>query len=175
MSRSRFFLVSELPAGSPVVLPLSPADQHHASRVLRVVAGEEIDVVEPSGAIWRVRVLRVSEDGISVERISELPASLHPHVGLFQGVAKGDKMDLIVRQAVEVGASEIVPVLMSRSVVRLDPGKRNERGERWRRVARASAEQARRAAVPVVSDPVEFSQRCRAWPRLRRRRRAVGG
>ena len=158
MSRSRFFLTSELPADSPLVLPLSRADQHHAIRVLRVGVGEDLDVVAPSGAVWRVRVAGVSRAGIAVEPLAELPPARQPDVALFQGVAKGDKMDVIVRQAVEVGAAKITPVLMSRSVVRLDPGRRPERGERWRRVARAAAKQARRETVPDVADPVEFAE-----------------
>ena len=65
-------------------------------------------------------------------------------------------MDAIVRQAVEVGAEEIVPVLTARSVVQLDARKSAQRAERWRRVALAAAKQSKRTVVPPVSDPVRL-------------------
>jgi len=158
MSRARFFLAGELPPEIPALLPLAPADLHHATRVLRLAPGEELDVVAPSGAAWRVCVSAVSAEGISVDSVSKLPPASTPRVALFQGVAKGDKMDSIIRQAVEVGATLIVPVLTSRSVVRLDPLKARQKGDRWRRIARAAAEQARREQVPDVADPIAFEE-----------------
>jgi len=157
VSRARFFLDGELPAEPPVVLPLSPADEHHARRVLRVRPGEEIDVVTPSGAIVCVRVCELSSAGVVVEVLGESTAVAELDVALFQGVAKGDKMDAIVRQAVEVGAAEVVPVLTTCSVVRMDAAKRTQRAERWRRIARSAAEQSRRSRVPEVLDPVDFA------------------
>jgi len=160
MSRARFFLTGEPDFGgaTAVALPLSAQDLRHASRVLRIGPGEEIDVVAPSGAAWRVHVTEVAGDAVLASPLDRLAQVLHPRITLFQGVAKGDKMDTIVRQAVEVGAAEIVPVTTSRTVVRLDERKRSERGERWRRVAEAAAKQARRDAVPAVIDPVGFSE-----------------
>jgi len=160
MSRARFFLTDE-PAFAQearVALPLSAADARHAARVLRIAAGEEIDVVAPSGTGWRVRVTEVDGDGVVGWPVERLPQVSYPRITLFQGVAKGDKMDTIVRQAVEVGAAQVVPVMTARTVVRLDQSKRAERGTRWRRVAEAAAKQARREAVPHISDPVGMSE-----------------
>lgn len=157
MSRARFFLTQEFDATGPAPLPLSEADLHHAARVLRVEPGEELDVVEPSGAVRRVQVVEVTADGVLARTVVALEQPWYPAVTLFQGVAKGEKMDAIVRQAVEVGAAQVVPVLTSRVVVRLDEGKRVQRGERWRRIAQAASKQARRDRVVDVSDLVEFS------------------
>jgi 16S rRNA (uracil1498-N3)-methyltransferase len=63
-------------------------------------------------------------------------------------------MDTIVRQAVEVGATEVLPLLTSRVVVRLNEEKRRARGDRWRRIAKSAAEQSRRSQVAVVHDPM---------------------
>ena len=157
MSAHRFFLASALPEApdGAVTLPLAPEDVHHAVSVLRVEHGEELEVVEPDGPVWLVRVNNAAPRGIVAEvlgRVESAPAG--PDVVLVQGVAKGEKMDAIVRHAVEVGASEIVPFLATRSIVRLDPAKRAERGERWRRIAKSAAEQAHRSRVPLVRDPV---------------------
>ena len=157
MSAHRFFLASPLADDADGALPLSAADLHHAVDVLRLRAGEEIDVVEPDGRVWRLRVTEASRRGVFGARMGEVAALDSPRVTLFQGVAKGEKMDDIVRQAVEIGAEEIVPVLTARCVVQLDAAKRAARGERWRRVALAAAKQAKRASVPAVSDPVSLA------------------
>lgn len=169
MSLHRFFLTEAIcapaaKAGGPVAqscaLPLSAEDVHHAVSVLRVRAGEELEAVEPDGGVWRVRVESATRDAIVATPLShEAPgAPGRPPVTLVQGVAKGEKMDAIVRQAVEVGVDEIVPILTERSVVKLDERKRAERGERWRRIAKSGAEQAHRTRVPNVSDPVDWRE-----------------
>jgi 16S rRNA (uracil1498-N3)-methyltransferase len=157
MSAHRFFLASPLADDADVALGLSTADVHHAVDVLRLRIGEEIDVVEPDGRVWRLRVTEASRRGVFATRIAPVAAVDSPRVTLFQGVAKGEKMDDIVRQAVEIGAEQIVPVLTARCVVQLDAAKRVARGERWRRVALAAAKQAKRTGVPPVSDPVSLS------------------
>ncbi len=164
MSLHRFFLTAPLAEADPGLLPLSDADAHHAVAVLRVRAGEEIEVVEPGEQIglWRVRIVEAAADeergwlvAEKVARLSSAPTG--PNVTLFQGVAKGEKMDTIVRQAVEVGANEIVPVLCMRTIVKLDERKCADRGERWRRIAESAAKQAHRLRVPDVSDPVKLA------------------
>lgn len=158
MSAHRFFLTGPLADGVESPLELSAADVHHAVDVLRLRVGEQIDVVEPSARVWRVAVTQVGADGVWGEVLREIPAVASPHVTLFQGVAKGEKMDAIVRQATEVGAERIVPVLTARSVVQLDARKRIDRGERWRRVAQAAAKQAKRTSIPAVADPITLRE-----------------
>ncbi len=162
MSAHRFFLTDALPAGEgAVAAPLSLADLHHARSVLRIAEGEQIELVEPGGVGWRVRVVSSGAEGVAVERVERLERAeqpFHPQITLVQGVAKGEKMDAIVRQAVEVGAVEIVPVLFERSVVKLDAKKRADRGMRWRRIAKSAAEQSHRDTVPLVHDPATLEE-----------------
>lgn len=154
----RFFLADGLPVEPSERLPLSAVDVHHAVRVLRVHPGEQVEVVEPGGAAWLVEIVSAEDDGVSARLVGPAhdTGEFLPRVTLFQGVAKGDKMDSIVRQAVEVGAEKIVPLLTGRSVVRLDSEKRAAKGERWRRIARSAAEQAKRASVPSVFDALDL-------------------
>lgn len=158
MSLHRFFLETSLVAGTePVTLPLSAADVHHSVGVLRVREGEQIEVVDPDGrSAFRVSVKGVSAAGIVGSVVERLQIARTPRVTLVQGVAKGEKMDAIVRQAVEVGADQIVPVLTERSVVKLDARKAAEKAERWRRIARSGAEQAHRDRVPDVREPASL-------------------
>lgn len=160
MSRHRFFLESEMPdsaGGAACFVPLRSADLHHAVGVLRVRSGEEIDVVAPGGRVWRVVVTAAGPEALAgriAEELLESAGSDAPQVTLVFGVSKGAKNDDIVEGAVEVGVAKLMPALTARSIVRYDAEKRVERGDRWRRVALAAAKQAKRSAVPEVSDPV---------------------
>lgn len=166
MSLHRFFLTAPLAETDETVLPLAESDARHAAVVLRVRVGEDIEVVEPtpSGAAWRVRVTGVvqGDDGVAsslsarrIERLADGPAL--PNVVLFQGVAKGEKMDDIVRQVTEIGVAEVVPVITSRTIVKLDERKCSARGDRWRRIAESAAKQSHRVSVPEVTDPVTLA------------------
>jgi 16S rRNA (uracil1498-N3)-methyltransferase len=157
MSRHRFFLIEPFPApqvGAVFDAPLSAEDLRHALRALRLRVAEEIDVVEPGGTVWRVRVTAVGEDSLGVALLEALENGREPDVTLVFGVLKGGKNDDVIEGAVEVGATGLQPVLFVRSIVRLDADKRAERGDRWRRVAQAAAKQSKRAAIPTVADPI---------------------
>ena len=114
---------------------------------------------KPAAAWLLAEVVSADEAGLVAMVIGPLSdrAQALPHVTLFQGVAKGDKMDDIVRHAVEVGAEAVVPVMTSRTILRLDAEKRAARGERWQRIAKSAAEQAKRELVPAVCVPVGFA------------------
>lgn len=163
MSRHRFFLEGELPtagSGQAVLLPLSAGDLHHAVAVLRVRAGEEIDVVAADGHAWCVTVVDTTSAAVTACVTGGLADTLTPaapRVTLVFGVSKGPKNDDIIEGAVEVGVSEILPVLTARTIVKLDAEKRTERGERWRRVALAAAKQSKRASVPGVGNPAPLA------------------
>ena len=132
-----------------------PATCTTRSSVLRVRAGEELDVCRPSGRVWRVAVSTVRRPTAVTARRSaraaRSDAAAAPKVTLVFGVSKGSKNDDIVEGAVEVGVAEVLPVLTARSIVKFDAEKRVERGERWRRVALAAAKQSKRAIRARVS------------------------
>ncbi len=157
MSLHRFFLAAALPSGlgAPAALPLAPDDLHHAVSVVRVRGGEELEAVDPDGGVWRVRVESATRESLVVVPLAyaEPTARRRPWITLVQGVAKGERMDSIVRQSVEVGADEIVPVLTERCVVKLEERRRAERALRWQRIAKSAAGQAHRTMVPIVRAP----------------------
>ncbi|MDP2181419.1 MAG: RsmE family RNA methyltransferase [Actinomycetota bacterium] len=154
MSPHRFFLGAALPEGDgPVEIPLADADRHHLADVARVRVGERIAVVDPDGTAWEVEVSRVDRAGVEGLRLLRLDEDPAWRVTLVQGLAKGAKIDLVVEKTTEIGVEAVVPVLTARSVVRLDGEKTHDRGERWRRVARAAAQQSQRSTIPRIHDP----------------------
>lgn len=143
-------------AGETVVL--DGTEGRHAATVKRTRVGEVVDLVDGSGTRCTGAVISTTKDTITVEvatRVVEPPPS--PRVTLVQALAKGDRGELAVELATEVGVDAIVPWAAARCVVRWE-GERGERAlERWRATAREAAKQSRRAWFPSVASPVRTS------------------
>ena len=131
---------------------LSGSDAHHASQVLRLAEGDEIKVGSGDGRDYTCRITSISNEEVVavIEDISGNAAELPVRITLYQGFPKGDKMDLILQKAVELGAARIVPVWMSRSVVKMDAAKAAKRKERYQAIAEAAAKQSGRGQIPEV-------------------------
>ncbi|HEU5267994.1 MAG TPA: 16S rRNA (uracil(1498)-N(3))-methyltransferase [Jatrophihabitans sp.] len=143
------FLLADLPAGDE--LYLVGDEGHHAARVKRVRAGEQILVADGAGTLLRCVVRGVTVDGVTlrVERRDWVPVR-QPRLVVAQGLAKGERAELAVELMTELGVDEIVPWAASRSVVQWH-GARGERAlGRWGSTAREAAKQSRRARVPVI-------------------------
>lgn len=133
------------------------SDVNHMKNVLRMKLGEEVTISDGNNCKYLCRVKNY-EDHVSgdakavleiVERLSndtELPSKIF----LFQGLPKQDKMELIVQKSVELGAYQIIPVAMKRSVVKLDEKKARKKAERWQEISRSAAKQSGRGVVPKV-------------------------
>jgi len=123
-----------------------------------VQSGEEVMVVDPTGPACRVRIETASSECVEATVLSAQDRSQDTHVTLVQGLPKGDKMDLVVEKAVEVGVEAIVPAVFERSVVSLDEQKALRRVERWRRIAEAAAKQSQRNIVPRVEELADLER-----------------
>lgn len=124
-------------------------------------AGEELQVSNgQDGKEYRCGILSLEEDKIVCELrfIREDSVELPVRVYLFQGIPKGDKMELIVQKAVELGVYQIIPVETKRCVVKLDRGKAESRVRRWQGVAEAAAKQSRRGIIPEILPVMNFQE-----------------
>lgn len=135
-------------------------ESHHLARVLRLRPGDTVIAVDGSGHDYTVRLERVGEGeatgtilGVATRAV-ESPLA----ITLVQGVPKGDKMELIVRAATELGVARVVPALTERTIVRLEPARWRERARRWQRVAKEAAKQSRRAVIPEVAVPCPLDE-----------------
>lgn len=147
---TRFFLSEgEYAPGDHLTLP--KADSHHLLRVMRAEPGEPFTALA-GGWAYECRLAEVVE-GLAVGQVITVsPAGGEPpvQITLFQGLAKGEKMETVIQHGTEIGICRFVPVATSRAVVKLEPKKAAERVERWQRIAREAAEQSRRGRVPSV-------------------------
>ncbi len=153
MSLHHLFLDGQILAeeDEPVFpLSFSEADLNHV-RALRLTPGEHIAVVDGATDYFECEVVSVDKDSISVRIASKLEKLIPPaRFTLIQGLAKGDKVDAVVRAATEMGASAIQVAAFQRSVVRLDAKKALARQKRWQAVARSAALQSGCLEVPAV-------------------------
>ena len=85
---------------------------------------------------------------------TELPLKIY----LFQGLPKADKLELIIQKAVELGVHKIIPVEMSRCVVKLDGKKKASKTARWQAIAESAAKQSKRTLVPEVELPISYGE-----------------
>lgn len=128
-------------------------DVRHIKNVLRMKAGEELSISNGTDQKeYRCGIEELGEEEIlcRIRFIKEADVELPSKVYLFQGLPKGDKMELIVQKAVELGVYEIIPVAARRAVVKLDEKKARHKRERWQGIAEAAAKQSRRKAIPAV-------------------------
>lgn len=142
---------------------LCPGEEeaHHLADVLRVGQdGELVLVFDGNGrqALARARVFRSGRSSrVELEILSEQPVQRPtPRILLVQALPKGGRMDWIIEKAVELGVSEIFPVITERVVARLDARQSVEKSERWRRVAISAAKQCGTAWVPAVRPVADF-------------------
>jgi 16S rRNA (uracil1498-N3)-methyltransferase len=151
------FLVDVLPTGGETVL--GGAEGHHAAAVRRLRPGEAVRLADGAGGLADCTVVGPADGGLrlavaAVRRLSP-PA---PRFVLVQALAKGDRGELAVELATELGVDEVLPWAAARSVTRWE-GARGERAlARWRSTAREAAKQSRRAWVPVVGEPLTTRQ-----------------
>lgn len=133
-------------------------DVNHIKNVLRMKIGEEILVSNGTDKEYHCKISALEQDVVIADIVdidgakTELPAKIY----LFQGLPKGDKMELIIQKAVELGAYAVVPVSTSRTIVKLDAKKEASKLKRWNAISESAAKQSKRMIVPQVMPVMSF-------------------
>jgi len=145
----------------PGPLALDPLAARHLAIVLRLREGDTFVAFDPDRGLEAegriVRVLRGSVDA-ELGQTHEARAVASLPVTWIQGLAKGEKMDAIVRDATELGATRIVPAATSFSIVKLDGARATGRARRWARIAEEAARQCGRADPPRIDAPCSWHE-----------------
>jgi 16S rRNA (uracil1498-N3)-methyltransferase len=140
---------------------LAAEEAQHMRGVLRLTPGDEVFVFDGKGNEYRCRIESLRRDEASLSLLESVePASPESALALTLALAllKGEKFDLVVQKATELGVTGIVPVMTKLSDIRLrDDRDTAKRTLRWRRIALEAAKQSGRARLPVVEEPVDFA------------------
>ncbi|MBE6645679.1 MAG: 16S rRNA (uracil(1498)-N(3))-methyltransferase [Ruminococcaceae bacterium] len=133
-------------------------DAYHIARALRMAVGDEITVLDMQGREHACRLLKIRDEECECEILSTKEGETESPVDitLYMGYPKGDKLELVIQKAVELGASRIVPFESSRCVKRPKQDKAEKQGARLSRIAEEAAKQCGRSKLAAVSQPMSF-------------------
>lgn len=151
----RFFL----PGIKDDVFSLPEELSRHIARSLRMKEGDRVIICDGRGNDLSCEIISTSQL-VTVKVISKSLNTTEPSikVKLYQALPKGDKFSFIVQKAVELGVSEIIPVLSSRCVARPDQKAMAKKVERYNKIALEAAQQSGRGKVPEVKDMISFRE-----------------
>ena len=161
MTRRRFYAPPTAFAVDEKSLTLSADETRHARDVLRLQSGDEIFVFDGLGREFQCSVQNINRDSTDLKVLAEVePARPESPLDLTLAIAmlKGEKFDLVIQKATELGVKRIVPLETERGDVRLRDGDNaQKRLTRWRRIALEAAKQTGRAHVPEIDAPLAFN------------------
>jgi len=162
--------VLSVPPGPEGMIHLYGNDYHYLVHVRRLRPGSCFDATLPGGAETRVRVLSTADNiliGECLDAAEQNPQDNIPPIALFQGLPKGTKMDLIIRQAAEGGVSVVAPFESEYSTVRLKEDSRKL--QRWERIVREARQQSGSSVETVVRPPAGFDDLLVYWESLKKK------
>ena len=153
MRLTRCHVDAALAPGLRIALPESAAT--HLTRVLRLREGDACVLFNGDGNDYAARLAVVGKREVvaEVSAATALANESPLRIVLLQGVARGEKMDLILQKATELGVAAVVPVNAERSEVKLDAERAEKRLAHWRSVVASACEQSGRARLPAVAAP----------------------
>jgi len=140
-------------AGTGASITLSGEKAHYLSAVLRCKAGDTIIITDSTGSVYNARLTTLTRKqatlavGKPCAPVPESPLEII----VLQGLLKGEKMDLVIQKATELGVKQIIPVITERSQLR-----ETRKTERWKKIAEEASRQCGRASIPFIEEPLDF-------------------
>lgn len=135
-------------------------DLNHLKNTLRCKIGDEIAIIN-SGEEYSAKISKIDDNCILCDVIDKKGINNEPNINItiFQSLPKKTKMEIIIKQNVEIGAIEIVPIITDRTIVKIsDKKKEIKKVERWQKIAKESAMQSRRNIIPKIEKIISFSE-----------------
>jgi 16S rRNA (uracil1498-N3)-methyltransferase len=161
MSRRRFYAPPDGFELDRMTVRLAPEEARHLTEVLRLGRGDEVFVFDGEGREYRCRVAEAGRGQALLEVCEEVEASRPGsplRLALCVALLKGEKFDLVVQKATELGVNSIVPVVTKFADVRVKDGRdASRRLARWKRIALEAAKQSGRASLPELSEPLPLA------------------
>lgn len=142
----------------PAEIILPKEESHHALKVMRVAPPDVITIIDGHGSIARCAAARIDGGRLVAEVLErEDRRPVTPEIAVYQGAAKGGKIDEVVERLAEMGVAETNVFTSERSVVRWDDKKRAKLAERWAAIAGSAAKQSKSPFIMRTDAPLEWS------------------
>lgn len=160
MTRRRFFAPPSAFNSSKRTVTLTADEARHLREVLRLKPGDEVSVFDGAGKEFRARVAQARREFAELD-LDEAIEPTRPEsplrITLAVALLKGEKFDLVVQKATELGVAKIVPLITRYADIKLrDESDASKRVARWQRIALEAAKQSGRAVVPTIEHPTPF-------------------
>jgi 16S rRNA (uracil1498-N3)-methyltransferase len=141
-----------LPQAAAGAMRLEGPRFHHLIRVLRVRAGEALEIFDGKGTVFSAQVDDVGTDCATLTLGAGAPQSAPREITIVQGLPKAEKLEWVLQKCTELGAAAFAPVFSERTIVK-PSGREDTKVQRWQRIVEEAARQSGRADVPVVHPP----------------------
>jgi 16S rRNA (uracil1498-N3)-methyltransferase len=132
-------------------IDLTPAQHHYLTRVIRLQPGSRFHAIDGTGNLYLAELIDATAQ--IIELITSQDLDLPRSVTLICALPKGNNFDDIVRACTELGVTEIIPAISTRTL--LQPSA--QKLQRWRKIAQEAAEQSERINIPTIADPQPLS------------------
>lgn len=148
------YFTSDISAENAII---TGSDASHLAKVLRVKTGDCLTLCDGKGRDYTGQITQVEPDRIVFTLLSSAPTKAEPSLQakIYAGMAKGEKLEVIIQKCVELGAHDITPFYSEFTVVK----PKNDRAKqvRWQRIAEEAAKQSGRGIIPQVHLPLSFA------------------
>ena len=147
------FLPPEKLASKQIIITGEQA--RYLSLVHRINPGEQLIIFDGLGNRYICKILHSRKKEVIVEQMKKEPYSAESPIAitLAQGIAKGNKMDLIIQKSTELGVKKIIPLITRRTQIR-----HTDKTDRWRKIALSASQQSGRGKIPDITEPVNFKE-----------------
>lgn len=143
-------------------MELDKESLNHA-RALRVREGEEVELLDGCGTVWKGTF---GKEGVRISSVREKDRQT-PEIILCVGITQGGSFDDVVRQAVQMGVSEVCPLITQRVAINFENKRLNNKMERWGKIAEEGCKQSGLAWLPKIKRPTRFAEAVSAYGRDR--------
>ncbi len=147
---------------------ITGTDVNHISNVLRLKLNDKIlisnkEANQETEKTYVSEIIRFSKDSVICRIIDVVAKSVESNVNidLFQGLPKADKMEYIIQKTTELGVKRIIPVNMSRCVVKIDSKLEEKKIARWQKIAEVAAKQSKRDIIPKIENVLKIEDICK--------------
>jgi len=149
---SRIYTEAELLVGYTVRLDGDAC--HHLRNVLKTPLRSEVQLFNNRGQVCDGEIIELSRSKalVKVTQLVDLKTESHLNITLVQSISRGDRMDYTLQKCVEMGVTNIIPIISSRTIVRLDDRKKKSRLKHWAGIIRHATEQSGRTKIPRLTD-----------------------
>ncbi|WP_312948400.1 16S rRNA (uracil(1498)-N(3))-methyltransferase [Superficieibacter sp.] len=160
MRKPRIYHPAPLTPGQEVALSDDAAN--HVGRVLRMTAGQPVQLFDGSNQLFEAEITRADKKSVIVNvqsgEVDDRESPLHIHLG--QVMSRGEKMEFTIQKSIELGVSLITPLFSERCGVKLDAERLNKKIQQWQKIAIAACEQCGRNRVPEIRPAMDLEAWC---------------